>query len=274
MTSASDPTADTRPSRMPRASTIRDFASRVMIEPPRTMRSCSGTSMLSISRSWISKNLDQQIVGVNDAIRAAGYGCRSQRVTFSRVALARNSRWANPRARRHQIAWRPRAPQGGSRQSRSQAGSPARQSKPRPRRPRNVAVAPVDRAFGDETERRSGEDPKNSETRLYHTISFIVTMAISAAIIQPGTSLGSMATKSEPKKKTATFGLEHSLDEAAAKSRIMRYCDNCGSGIDSRSGSPASAQPSVPSGYQMTLAYPMPRICLAAFHDIQQSRRQ
>src|SRR5262245_191032 len=53
-----------------------------------------------------------------------------------------------------------------------------------------------------------------------------------------------------------------------------RYCDDCGSGIDSRSGRSASAQPSVPSGYQMTLAYPMPMIRFAAFHDIQQSRRQ
>jgi hypothetical protein len=60
----------------------------------------------------------------------------------------------------------------------------------------------------------------------------------------------------------------------AAFFRNARYCDDCGSGIDSRSGKSASAQPSVPSGYQTTLAYPMARIRFAAFHDIQQSRRQ
>jgi hypothetical protein len=56
--------------------------------------------------------------------------------------------------------------------------------------------------------------------------------------------------------------------------RNARYCQGCGSGIDSCSGRSASAQPSVPSGYQTTLAYPRARIRFAAFHDIQQSRRQ
>ena len=47
-----------------------------------------------------------------------------------------------------------------------------------------------------------------------------------------------------------------------------------GSGCASARGSNSSVQPSVPSGYQATLAKPIDRMRLAAFHDIQQSRRQ
>lgn len=55
---------------------------------------------------------------------------------------------------------------------------------------------------------------------------------------------------------------------------VVRYCDAAGSGTASCRGRRTSVQPSMPSGYQMTLAYPMPRIRLAAFQDIQQSRKQ
>src|SRR6516165_2086016 len=50
------------------------------------------------------------------------------------------------------------------------------------------------------------------------------------------------------------------LIEPDAPGSNARSCDDCGSGIDSHSGRSASAQPSVPSGYQTTLAYPMPMI--------------
>jgi hypothetical protein len=41
----------------------------------------------------------------------------------------------------------------------------------------------IDPALGDEIEAAHRRGPENSETRLYHTISFIVTMTISVAII-------------------------------------------------------------------------------------------
>ncbi len=63
-----------------------------------------------------------------------------------------------------------------------------------------------------------------------------------------------------------------SFPSARALARLLRYRD--GAGSDTCSGRSASAQPSVPSGYHTTSAYPMPRIRFAAFHDIQQSRRQ
>ena len=50
------------------------------------------------------------------------------------------------------------------------------------------------------------------------------------------------------------------LIEPDAPGSNARSCDDCGSGIDSRSGRSASAQPSVPSGYQTTSAYPMARM--------------
>ena len=62
--------------------------------------------------------------------------------------------------------------------------------------------------------------------------------------------------------------------ERSSKRWSEAHSPECVAGFASSKGSPASCQPSVPSGYQMTPVYPHMIARFAAFHDIQQSRWQ
>jgi hypothetical protein len=62
--------------------------------------------------------------------------------------------------------------------------------------------------------------------------------------------------------------------ERSSKRSSEAHSPECVAGLASSKGSPASCQPSVPSGYQMTPVYPHMIARFAAFHDIQQSRWQ
>ena len=64
------------------------------------------------------------------------------------------------------------------------------------------------------------------------------------------------------------------ISRRARSTTLSLLYSSCGTGLDSSIGSSASSQPSVPSGYHATRVYPIARIRFAAFHDIQQSRRQ